>query len=185
MVFQAYSLFPWMNVEQNIQYGLKKKKLSRKEIAEITSRYISIMGLKGFEKQFSTELSGGMKQRVAIARALATDPDSLLLDEPFGALDMQTKLNMQEFMLDVWAKNPKTIVMVTHDVEEAVFMASRIVVLSSRPGRVKEIINVNLPRPRDRKIKSSPEFIQCKRHAMELIYEEYYKQEQATGGSLG
>ena len=175
MVFQAYTLFPWLTVEDNIKYGLKKKKLPKDEIEAITTKYIKVVGLEGFEKQYSNQLSGGMKQRVAIARALANNPDSLLLDEPFGALDTQTRSNMQELMLDVWTKCPKTIVMVTHDIEEAIFMADRVVVMSSRPGRIKEIINVDLPRPRDYKLKSSKKFIEYKKYATSLIYEESIK----------
>lgn len=175
MVFQAYTLFPWLTVEENIKYGLKKKKLPSEEIESISKEYIKVVGLEGFEKQYSNQLSGGMKQRVAIARALANNPDSLLLDEPFGALDTQTRSNMQELMLDVWTKCPKTIVMVTHDIEEAIFMADRVVVMSSRPGRIKEIMNIDLPRPRDYRVKSMKKFMDYKKHATDLIYEESMK----------
>ncbi len=185
MVFQTYTLFPWLTVEKNIRYGLKKKKLSKPEIAELTQKYVKTMGLEGFEKQYSNELSGGMKQRVAIARALATNPDSLLLDEPFGALDAHTRLSMQEFLLDIWTANPKTVVMVTHDVEEAIFMADRVVVLSSRPGKIKEIIEIDLPRPRDRKMKIDPRFIAYKRHATDLIYDEFLKENEEFASAAG
>lgn len=172
MVFQAYTLFPWLTVEENIKYGLKKKKLPKDEIEKIFQKYIKVVGLEGFEKQYSSQLSGGMKQRVAIARALANNPDSLLLDEPFGALDMQTRNNMQELMLDVWTKCPKTIVMVTHDVEEAIFMADRVIVMNSRPGEIKEIMDIDLPRPRNSSLKNTPKFIEYKKHATNLIYED-------------
>lgn len=177
MVFQSYTLFPWLTVIENIKYGLKQVKVPKEEQEETAEKYIKVVGLEGFENAYPSALSGGMKQRVAIARALAINPNSLLLDEPFGALDTQTRGHMQELTLDVWEKYPKTIVMVTHDVEEAIFMADRVVVMKSRPGSIKEIIDVNLPRPRTYKIKSSTEFINYKRHATDLIYEESLKEE--------
>jgi ABC-type nitrate/sulfonate/bicarbonate transport system ATPase subunit len=175
MVFQSYTLFPWLTVSENIEFGLKQKGMNKKECKQIAERYVDIVGLNGFENLHPKSLSGGMKQRVAIARALANDPDILLLDEPFGALDMQTRGVMQELLLDVWQKSPKTIVMVTHDIEEAIFLADRVVVMSSRPGTVKEIIDIDLPRPRDYTIKTSPEFMKYKMHASELIREESNK----------
>lgn len=176
MVFQSYTLFPWMTVEKNIAFGLEQRNnVPRAEIKEIVEKYIDLVGLRGFEKLHPKSLSGGMKQRVAIARALANDPGILLLDEPFGALDMQTREIMQELLLDVWQKSPKTIVMVTHDVEEAVFLADRVVVMSSRPGCVKEIIDIDLDRPRDYRIKSSQRFIEYKMRAFEIIREESMK----------
>lgn len=175
MVFQSYTLFPWLTVSENIEFGLKQKGMNKKECKQIAERYVDIVGLNGFENLHPKSLSGGMKQRVAIARALANDPDILLLDEPFGALDMQTRGVMQELLLDVWQKSPKTIVMVTHDIEEAVFLADRVVVMSARPGTIKEIIDIDLPRPRDYTIKASPEFMKYKMHASELIREESNK----------
>lgn len=177
MVFQAYTLFPWMTVIENIKYGLKQLNVSKAEQDETAKKYIKVVGLEGFENAYPNELSGGMKQRVAIARALAVNPDSLLLDEPFGALDTQTRSHMQELTLDVWTQCPKTIVMVTHDVEEAIFMADRVVVMKSRPGSIKEIMDIDLPRPRDITMKSTPEFIKYKKHATELIYEESLKED--------
>lgn len=179
MVFQSYTLFPWLNVLKNVEYGLKelgKKKVEREQIA---MQYLKDVGLSGFEKAYPKELSGGMRQRVAIARALATDPDSLLLDEPFGALDAQTRGHMQELTLDVWRKHPKTIIMVTHDIEEAIFMADRIVVMKSHPGSIKEVIDVKLPRDRDVYIKSDPRFLQYKRDILGMIYEEMRGEETA------
>lgn len=176
MVFQSYTLFPWLTVEDNIQFGLKQKNIyTKSEIQDITNEYIELVGLKGFEKKYPKSLSGGMKQRVAIARALANDPDILLLDEPFGALDMQTRGVMQELLLDVWQKSPKTIIMVTHDIEEAIMLADRVVVMSARPGRVREIMDIDLPRPRDYKIKGDPKFIEYRFHASEIIREESMK----------
>lgn len=176
MVFQSYTLFPWMTVEKNIAFGLEQRKnISAEEIHDTVESYIDLVGLRGFEKLYPKSLSGGMKQRVAIARAMANDPDILLLDEPFGALDMQTRGVMQELLLDVWQKSPKTIIMVTHDIEEAVFLADRVVVMSSRPGTVKEIIDIDLPRPRDYHVKSTQKFIEYKMQASEIIREESMK----------
>ena len=149
--------------------------MPKQERRDIARSYVDIVGLRGFEKSYPKALSGGMKQRVALARALANNPEILLLDEPFGALDMQTRGLMQELLLDVWQKYPKTILMVTHDIEEAVFLADRVVVMTSRPGSIKEIINVELPRPRDYHVKISEQFIEYKRQAMELIHEESVK----------
>ncbi len=176
MVFQAYTLFPWLTVEKNIAFGLKQEKIKTdEEIKKIVDSYIDIVGLRGFEKQYPKALSGGMKQRVAIARALANDPDVLLLDEPFGALDQQTRGTMQELLLDVWQKSPKTIIMVTHDIEEAVLLADRIILMSSRPGTVREIMDINLERPRDYHIRSTKEFIDYKMHCNDVIREESLK----------
>jgi ABC-type nitrate/sulfonate/bicarbonate transport system ATPase subunit len=182
MVFQSYTLFPWLTVVENIEYGLAQKKMPKNERSAIAQNYVEIVGLKGFEHDYPKALSGGMKQRVALARALANNPEILLLDEPFGALDMQTRGLMQELLLDVWQKYPKTILMVTHDVEEAVFLADRVVVMTSRPGSIKELLKVDLPRPRDYHIKTSAKFIEYKRQAMELIHEESVKSVNAKLG---
>lgn len=175
MVFQAYTLFPWLTNLDNVAYGLKQKRLPEKKCHEIAQEFIEVVGLKGFEEAYPKALSGGMKQRVALARALANDPQSLLLDEPFGALDMQTRGTMQELTLQIWSRYPKTVVMVTHDVEEAIFMADRVIVMSSHPGSIKEIINIDLPRPRVNEIKNQPQFIEYKKYATQLIYEESIK----------
>lgn len=173
MVFQSYTLYPWMTVEDNIAFGLKQMKMgTAAEIKEKTQNYVNLVGLQGFEKQYPKSLSGGMKQRVAIARALATDPDVLLLDEPFGALDMQTRTVMQELLLDVWQKSPKTIIMVTHDVDEAILLADRVVVMTAHPGSVREIIKVDLARPRDYHIRNTEEFMHYREHCSELIRSE-------------
>ena len=176
MVFQAYTLFPWLTVVENIEFGLRQQNLYTKYTCRCRAEeYIDLVGLRGFEDLYPKSLSGGMKQRVAIARAMATDPDILLLDEPFGALDMQTRGTMQELLLDMWQKSPKTIIMVTHDIDEAILLADRVVVMSARPGRVKEIIEVDSPRPRDYHTRVTPQFIQYKEQATELIREESLK----------
>lgn len=175
MVFQAYTLFPWLTVEQNIEFGLKERGVPVAERRETTRKYIEVVGLKGFEKAFPKALSGGMKQRVALARALANDPEVLLLDEPFGALDMQTRGLMQELLLNVWQQSPKTIIMVTHDIDEAIFLADRVIVMTAHPGSVKEILDIDLPRPRDYMIRTSAEFMAYKKQAMELIHNESVK----------
>jgi len=175
MVFQSYTLFPWLTVQGNIEFGLRERGVPVSERARVAGHYIELVGLRGFEQAFPKTLSGGMKQRVAIARALANDPEVLLLDEPFGALDTQTRSLMQELLLDIWQQFRKTIVFVTHDVEEAIFMADRVVVMSARPGRIKKIIEVNLPRPRDYRVKTEPVFLNYKRQAVELIREESIK----------
>lgn len=145
MVFQHYTLYPWMNVQQNAEFGLKLQGVPKQIRREQASYYLNVVGLTQFAKSLPKELSGGMKQRVAIARALAAEPQMLLMDEPFGALDVHTKESMHEFMLDLWQRTGITIFMITHDVEEAVFLANRIFALGSRPGTVRKIMNINLP----------------------------------------
>lgn len=175
MVFQSYTLYPWLTVEDNIAFGLKLKGRSAKECKDTAKHYLELIGLRGFEKHYPIQLSGGMKQRVAIARALANDPEILLMDEPFGALDAQTRTIMQEVLLSAWEESKKTILFITHDVEEAIFLADSVYVMTARPGRLKENIPVNLPRPRDFKIKNSPEFFDLKTRLLELIREETLK----------
>jgi NitT/TauT family transport system ATP-binding protein len=145
MVFQHYTLYPWMNVHDNTEFGLKLQGVPKKERREKASYYLGVVGLSKFAKSLPKELSGGMKQRVAIARALASEPKVLLMDEPFGALDIHTKESMHEFMLDLWARTNITIFMITHDVEEAVFLANRIYALGSRPGTVRREMSIQLP----------------------------------------
>ena len=169
MVFQRYTLYPWMTIQKNVEFGLKLLGVSKKERRESASYYLNIVGLAGFAKSYPKELSGGMKQRVAIARSLATNPKILLMDEPFGALDIQTKENMQQFLLEVWHKTGCTILMITHDVREAVFLSQRVYVLSARPGTVKEEIRINLPRDRDYSIKRQPIFHQQADHIIDLL----------------
>lgn len=172
MVFQAYTLFPWLTVRQNIEFGLELRNVPPAEREKIALDYIERIGLKGFENAYPKHLSGGMQQRVAIARALANDPSILLLDEPFGALDAQTRVLMQEMLVEVWEELRKTVVFVTHDVEEAIFLADRVLVMTARPGRIKASLSVPIPRPRAYTVKTSPEFLALKEHATELIREE-------------
>jgi NitT/TauT family transport system ATP-binding protein len=175
MVFQTYTLFPWLTVRDNIEFGMDVAGRSKAEQREVSGHYIEKIGLKGFENAYPRELSGGMKQRVAIARALANDPEVLLMDEPFGALDAQTRTVMQELLLDVWDESHKTIIFVTHDVEEAVFIGDTIYVMTARPGKIKARIDVNLPPQRTYDLKLSNEFIQIKKDVLSLIREEAWK----------
>ncbi|HWR07883.1 ABC transporter ATP-binding protein [Sporomusa sp.] len=175
MVFQTYTLFPWLSVRENIEFGLDVAGKTKQERQEVSEHYIEKIGLRGFESFFPRDLSGGMKQRVAIARALANDPEVLLMDEPFGALDAQTRTVMQELLLDVWDESHKTILFVTHDVDEAVFIGDTIYVMTARPGRIKARIEVDLPNQRTFDLKLSEEFTQIKRQVMGLIREEAWK----------
>jgi NitT/TauT family transport system ATP-binding protein len=172
MVFQEFALFPWRTVRKNIEFGLEIKAVPEAKKAEVSSKLIELVGLKGFEDAHPSELSGGMKQRVGIARALANDPAVLLMDEPFGALDAQTRNLMQKELLRIWSATKKTILFVTHSVDEAVFLADRIVVMTARPGKVREIIPVDLPRPRDR---TSREFIAVRGKVLTELDEEFEK----------
>jgi NitT/TauT family transport system ATP-binding protein len=169
MVFQSYTLFPWLTVAENIAFGLKEKGIPEAARKEIVASYIAKVGLSDFANHWPKQLSGGMQQRTAIARALANDPEILLLDEPFGALDNQTRSLMQELLLGIWEREKKTVLFVTHDIEEAAFLASRVVVMSARPGRIKADIRVDLPYPRHYTIKTSPEFSSLKARLTEEI----------------
>lgn len=169
MVFQKYTLYPWLDVQKNVEFGLKLLGTSRRETRETASYYLDIVGLSKFAKSYPKELSGGMKQRVAIARALATNPKILLMDEPFGALDIQTKENMQQFLLEVWRKTGCTILMITHDVSEAVFLSQRIYVLSASPGTVKEEVAIELPSDRDYRVKRKEIFHQQADNIVDLL----------------
>lgn len=172
MVFQSYTLFPWLTVAQNIQYGLKERGLSLHEQQEISAHYIDKVGLRGFEHHFPKQLSGGMQQRTAIARALANSPKILLMDEPFGALDNQTRILMQELLLKIWESEQTTVLFVTHDIDESIFMANRIAIFSARPGRIKKEIRVDFGHPRDYTIKTSQAFMDIKALVTEEIRQE-------------
>lgn len=172
MVFQSYTLFPWQTVLQNVAFGLTRKRMSRKERLDVAQQHIAMVGLQGFERAYPAQLSGGMQQRVAIARALAYNPSILLMDEPFGALDAQTRGLMQELLLRVWEEHKITVLFITHDVDEAIFLSDRVYVMTARPGRIKAEITVTLPRPRDYEVQTTPEFIALKRQIMALIREE-------------
>ena len=175
VVFQSYTLFPWLTVRENIGFGLRERGVARSEWEQIADGFISRVGLSGFENHWPKQLSGGMQQRTAIARALANDPKILLLDEPFGALDNQTRALMQEMLLGIWERDRKTVLFVTHDIEEAIFLGSRVVVMSARPGRIKTEIKIDLPHPRSYKIKTTPEFVQLKERLVEEIRSEALK----------
>ena len=169
MVFQSYTLFPWLTIEQNIRFGLRERGMPEAQQKERAAYFIAKVGLRGFEQHFPKQLSGGMQQRTAIARALANDPKILLMDEPFGALDNQTRVLMQELLLGIWEADRKTVLFVTHDIDEAIFMANRVAVFSARPGRIKTELAVDLPHPRHYTIKTSPEFMDLKARLTEEI----------------
>jgi NitT/TauT family transport system ATP-binding protein len=169
MVFQSYTLFPWLTVTDNIGFGLRERGVPEAERTRIAHEWCTRVGLKGFERHYPKQLSGGMQQRTAIARVLANDPKIMLLDEPFGALDNQTRALMQETLLDIWQRDTKTVLFVTHDIEESIFLASRVVVMSARPGRIKADVRVDLPYPRHYTIKTSPEFSALKARLTEEI----------------
>ncbi len=171
-VFQSYSLFEWLTVKKNILFALKKSRLSGKEKESLTLQFIEEVGLKGFENAYPQELSGGMKQRVAIARALVYKPEILLMDEPFGALDAQTRGMMQELLLRVWEKHKTTVLFITHDVEEAILLSDRVIVMSSRPGRIKLERSVTISRPRNYETTTSNDFVAIKRELLESIRQE-------------
>jgi NitT/TauT family transport system ATP-binding protein len=173
VVFQQYALFPWMTVRKNVEFGLKLKKVPISQRKEIAENYLELVGLKDFSNAYPKELSGGMKQRVAIARAYAARPDILLLDEPFGALDAQTRAQLQENLLGTWESEKKTCFFITHDVEEAVLLAQRVILMSARPGRIKEVIKVNLPYPRTQQLKLTQEYNDIKNMLWSKVYEEY------------
>lgn len=166
MIFQEYSLYPWKTVVNNIAFGLEIRGVPVQERSAIVKKYLEIVGLEGFENSYPYELSGGMRQRVAVARALAIDPTILLMDEPFGALDAQTRNMLQHELLNIWEKTKKTILFVTHSVDEAVFLADRIVALTPRPGTICEIIPIDQVRPRDR---TSVEFAKVRRYVLDMI----------------
>ena len=172
MVFQENALFPWLTVVGNVCYGPQRRGIPRSEYVPAAEAILRQVGLRRFTDSYPNELSGGMRQRVAIARALVNRPEVLLLDEPFGALDAQTRALMQEMLLDVWEREHRTVVFVTHDVEEAVFMGDRVVVMSRRPGRVLADIAVTLPRPRGYEVLTTPEFASIKREVLHLVREE-------------
>jgi NitT/TauT family transport system ATP-binding protein len=167
MVFQGYTLFPWLTVRQNIEYGPKLKGISILERRAISNHYLRITRLESFANRFPKQLSGGMKQRVAIARALANGPKVMLMDEPFGALDAQTKLEMQEALLDVWEKEKTTVLFITHDIDEAIFLSQRIVVMG--PGRILKEFDVTLPAERTSEVREHPEFLKLRRELTALL----------------
>ena len=174
MVFQNYSLFPWLSVQKNVEFGLSLRGMPAAERTERARHFVHAVGLKGFEDAYPSHLSGGMKQRVAIARALANDPEVLLMDEPFGALDSQTRAVMQELLIDIWEKNQKTVLFVTHDIDEAVFLGDVVYVMSARPGRIIDTVTVGLPRPRHYDLVTTPGFIDLKRRIQKNLHHEVH-----------
>jgi NitT/TauT family transport system ATP-binding protein len=169
VVFQSYTLLPWLTTLGNVEFALLAAGKSRKEAREIARSHLSLVGLDGFADAFPSELSGGMKQRVAIARALSYRPDMLLMDEPFGALDALTRHHMQELLARIWEQHRLTVLFVTHDVEEAVYMSDRVAVMSNRPGRIKRIIDIDLPRPRTYEMMGSSAFTKLQREVLAEI----------------
>jgi len=170
MVFQSYTLFPWLTVQDNLEFGLKIGGMAADERAAVARRFIAEVGLEGFERAYPKQLSGGMMQRVA--RALANDPDILLMDEPFGALDSQTRSLMQELLLKIWEHSHKTVLFITHDIDEAIRLGDRVYVMTARPGRIKEEVAIDISRPRSVDVLTADEFIAIKRRIMTLIREE-------------
>ncbi|MBR0693212.1 ABC transporter ATP-binding protein [Bradyrhizobium lablabi] len=179
VIFQEYGVFPWLTVKQNIAFGLKLKanRVPDADRDVICQHYLELMGLADFANSYPKHLSGGMRQRLAIARAYAVKPQFLLMDEPFGALDAQTRSNMQNLLLKVLATEGKTVMLITHSVEEAIYLASRIVVVTARPARIKEIIEVPFPYPRDESVQERPEFNELRSHIRQLVMDEYRAQQ--------
>jgi sulfonate transport system ATP-binding protein len=178
VVFQQYAVFPWLTVRENVAFGLtlSANKSSKDQADAIVDHFIELVGLKDFENALPKELSGGMKQRVAIARSYAVNPQVLLMDEPFGALDAQTRQFMQESLMEILEEEKKTVVFITHGVEEATFLSTRVVVMATRPGRIREIIPVDIPFPRDASVKTRPDFIRLRRDIEKVVREEFQKQ---------
>jgi len=174
-VFQDFALYPWRTVLKNITFPLEIKGLPKDEAQKIAKRYIKMVGLNGFENAFPHTLSGGMKQRVGIARALVYEPEVLLMDEPFGALDAQTRKQMQIELENIWEKNKKTVVFVTHSVIEAVYLADQVFVMTARPGKIKDIVEVNLPRPRDY---TNKDFLKVREKVLDILESEVEKSMQ-------
>ncbi|WP_051296728.1 ABC transporter ATP-binding protein [Anaeroarcus burkinensis] len=179
-VFQAYALFPWRTVLENVGAGLEIRGVKRKERRKIAKEYIELVGLGEFAHRYPHELSGGMKQRVAIARALAYQPEVLLMDEPFAALDAQTREVLQYELLRIWEETHKTIVFVTHSIDEAVFLSDRVAVMTARPGRIKEIIEVPLARPRSEELRNSAAFASIRHQAWELLKDEVLQAQEPS-----
>jgi ABC-type nitrate/sulfonate/bicarbonate transport system ATPase subunit len=185
MVFQSYTLFPWLTVLDNVCFGLRERGLPRAQQLEVAHGFLAQVGLKGFEAHYPKQLSGGMQQRTALARALANDPRMLLMDEPFGALDHQTRELMQELLLGIWERKRKTVLFVTHDIDEAVFMGSRVVVMSARPGRIKLDLPVPLAHPRHYSVKTTAVFMQLKADLTEAVRSEVLAAQRQQAAAPG
>lgn len=170
VIFQQYALFPWLTVRKNVEFGLKVAGVSKRDRAERAEYFIRLVGLEQFADALPKMLSGGMKQRCAIARAYAVNPTILLMDEPFGALDALTRVKLQEQLLETWNREKRTVMFITHDVDEAVFLANRVVVMAARPGRIHKIIDVDLPYPRTEEVRLSPEFGELRNRVWHAVY---------------
>ena len=173
VVFQGYALFPWRTVLKNVMFGLEMKRMPKDQAEKIAKKYSKAVGLEGFEHAYPKELSGGMRQRVAIARAYAADPEVLLLDEPFGALDAQTRVQLQSELLNTWEHEKKTCFFITHDVDEAIILAQRVIIMSARPGRIKKIVDIDIPYPRTQATKTDPRFLELKTEIWNEVYQEF------------
>jgi NitT/TauT family transport system ATP-binding protein len=178
VVFQHFGLFPWKTVYGNVAYGLQLAGVPKREISEKVPRFIELVGLKGFEKAYPYQLSGGMQQRTGLARALAVEPEVLLMDEPFASIDAQTREILQFELLRIWEERPTSMVFVTHSIDEAVLMGDRVVVLRGRPSTVSEVIEVGLPRPRTRDVLASPRFAEVREHVWSKLMEEAARAER-------
>ena len=184
VVFQTYTLFPWLSARENVAFALRGERMSTQERRRIADEHLDLVGLRGFADARPRQLSGGMKQRVAIARALCYKPSILLMDEPFGALDAQTRLLMQELLTRVWESHRLTVLFVTHDVEEAVYLSDRVFVMTNRPGRLKDEVRIDLPRPRTLAVAESPAFLELRHRIFESIREESLRAEPGIGGDI-
>ena len=173
VVFQQYALFPWLTVKKNVMFALEMRGVKGKAAEEEAMKYLEMVDLAKFADHYPKELSGGMKQRVAIARAYAAEPEVLLMDEPFGALDAQTRTQLQTELLETWEKKRKTCFFITHDVEEAIILAQRVIIMSARPGRIKDIVDIDIPYPRTQETKMSPRFLELKNYIWSQVYQEY------------
>ena len=173
VVFQQYALFPWLTVKKNVMFALEMRGVKGKAAEEEAMKYLEMVDQAKFADHYPKELSGGMKQRVAIARAYAAEPEVLLMDEPFGALDAQTRTQLQTELLETWEKKRKTCFFITHDVEEAIILAQRVIIMSARPGRIKDIVDIDIPDPRTQETKMTPHFMELKNHIWSQVYQEY------------
>ena len=173
VVFQQYALFPWLTVKKNVMFALEMRGIKGKQAEDEALKYLEMVDLAKFADSYPKELSGGMKQRVAIARAYAAEPEVLLMDEPFGALDAQTRTQLQTELLETWQKKKKTCFFITHDVDEAIILAQKVIIMSARPGRIKDIVDINIPYPRTQETKMTPEFMELKNHIWGQVYQEY------------
>ena len=176
VVFQQYALFPWLTVRKTIAFGLHNKQLPQQEIDRLVEKYVRMVALEDFLDSYPKELSGGMKQRVALARAYAMNPSLLLMDEPFGALDAQTRAQLQADLLELWEKENKTCFFITHDVEEAVLLAQRVVIMSARPGRINKIVDIDIPYPRTQETRLTNRFTELKNDIWATVYSEYLEE---------